>query len=150
MEVSTGVYFGWAVLEDARVSKHGRNIPHKAVVNVGYSPTFQGKENTEKIVEAHLMLNETLVPPDFYGETMRLQLHGYLRPEIKFPSFPDLIAQISADVRDASLALDQDPYCTLSQIDDFIALPSMPWVGANGGDEAASWEFGQFPNSRRD
>ena len=58
-------------------------VPHKAVVNVGFSPTFEGQENPEKIVEAHLMFDDTelaspLDPPDFYHEMMRLQLIGFL------------------------------------------------------------------------
>jgi hypothetical protein len=49
------VYFDWAVLEasqdDSNGEINGRNVPHKAVVNFGYSPMF---ENSEKIVKAHL------------------------------------------------------------------------------------------------
>ncbi|EEC48785.1 predicted protein, partial [Phaeodactylum tricornutum CCAP 1055/1] len=107
-DVPAGVYFGWALLESDELAAPGRNIAHKAVVNVGFSPTFEGQENAEKIVEAHLMAEEPLT--DFYNETMRLQLHGFLRPEIKFSSFPDLIKQINADVVDAKEALDVSPF----------------------------------------
>jgi riboflavin kinase len=151
-DVPTGVYFGWAVLEDSTGTKKGRNTYQKAVVNVGYSPTFEGQENTEKIVEAHLMIDpgtetESMMEPmDFYGETMLLQLHGFLRPEIKFPNFPALIAQIKADVNDAEAALDLEANMLL-QSDGFLAdacqskgaEPS--WVGKDGGDTTASWEF---------
>ena len=51
-----------------------------------------------------------LDPPDFYGEVMRLQLAGFIRPEMKFPSFPALIAQITTDVEDAKDALDLEFY----------------------------------------
>lgn len=150
-DVPTGVYFGWAILEDSTGAKKGRNTYQKAVVNVGYSPTFEGQENTEKIVEAHLMIDpesETSImePADFYGETMRLQLHSFLRPEIKFPSFPDLIAQINADVADAKVALDQETNMLL-QSDRFLADACQSdgakssWVGNDGGDTTASWEF---------
>jgi riboflavin kinase len=89
---TTGVYFGWAVLEDASGDKPGRNIPQKAdVVNVGYSPTFEGQENPENIIEAHLILGEDDEMTEFYGDTMRLQLGGFLRKERKFPTFPELI-----------------------------------------------------------
>lgn len=50
-DVPTGVYFGWAVIEGAKGEEKGRDVTHKAVVNVGYSPTFDGEENKEKIVE---------------------------------------------------------------------------------------------------
>lgn len=160
-DVPCGVYFGWAVLEDnsgdGGDKKKGRNVPHKAVVNVGFSPTFEGKENSEKVVEAHLILNSDsssdsddksspLDPPDFYDEVMRLQLHGFIRPEMKFPSFPDLIAQITTDVADAKDALDLDLY-TSFQKDSFLTVDNggttakQCWVGQSGGDETASWDF---------
>mgnify|MGYP005841323253 CR=1 FL=1 len=41
-DLPCGVYFGWAVLEDPEKKKKGRNIPLKAVVNIGFSPTFEG------------------------------------------------------------------------------------------------------------
>ena len=125
------------------------------MVNVGYSPTFEGQENAEKIVEAHLIFNKDdpptssgppLDPPDFYHEIMRLQLIGFLRPEIKFPSFPALVAQIQRDVHDAQTALDCDPYRELVQ-DDFLQVRRhatntvVPWVGCSGGNATASWEF---------
>ena len=49
----------------------------KAVVNVGYSPTFVGEENREKIVEAHLLGDAAA---DFYGKEMRLILTACPRP----------------------------------------------------------------------
>jgi len=59
-DIPNGVYFGWAVIEDGRAIRSdirsGRNTWHKAVVNVGLSPTFVGEENREKIVEAHLIV----------------------------------------------------------------------------------------------
>ena len=78
--VPTGVYIGSALIEGLPGEKKGRNVVHKAVVNVGYSPTFDGQENKEKIVEAHLIIGDTDIEGDFYGETMRLALSGFLRP----------------------------------------------------------------------
>ena len=58
-DVRPGVYFGWAALEEeenlppppaaAANGNHPRVFP--AVVNVGYSPTFEGQKNKEKIIE---------------------------------------------------------------------------------------------------
>ena len=162
--VDAGVYFGWAVIEGEDPTS--RNIPIKAVVNVGYSPTFEGKENKEKIVEAHLITKsspmtkynviidtdrdenedgstdeELDINRDFYGETMRLQLLGFLRPEEKFDSFPDLIKQIHRDIGYACAALDSFPY-VFSKEDDFISsIGDGAWIGSGGGDISASWEF---------
>lgn len=147
--VQPGVYFGYAVLEDHSKSsvKKGRNCVHKAVVNVGFSPTFEGQENKEKVVEAHLLLEpDTLDPVDFYGETMRLQLHAFLRPEMKFPSFPALIAQITADARDSKAALDTAPYEWFKR-DPFLQQckddknDNNIWIGQSGGNDTASWDF---------
>lgn len=151
-DVTPGVYIGWAVVEGAA---KGRNVPHKAVANVGYSPTFEGEENKQKIVEAHLILEErhhrhdddgddgvvvsAMDPPGFYGETMRLQLDAFMRPEIKFPSFPELVAQITADVEDSKAALDSEPYASFKGSDFLVNLDSA-WIGSGGGDEIASWE----------
>jgi riboflavin kinase len=124
--VSTGVYFGWAVVE-------GRDGIHKAAVNVGYSPT-----NAEKIIEAHLISDAPL--QDFYNELMRLVLCGFLRPEQKFDSFPDLMAAITNDVSNAKEALEVEPYAAL-QFDQFLVNTSKEWIGTSGGDSTASWEF---------
>ena len=129
--ISTGVYFGFSVVE-------GRDGIHKAAVNVGYSPTFEGRENREKIIEAHLILDEPV--GDFYNETMRLALSGFLRPEQKFDSFPDLMAAISRDVNNARVALTVEPYAVL-RADAFLSNTDKEWVGRSGGDAVASWEF---------
>ena len=60
------MYVGWAGV---------RGGVHKCVCNVGFSPTFTGAENPEKIVEAHILQS---FDEDFYGETMRLLLLGLL------------------------------------------------------------------------
>lgn len=60
------MYFGWAALEGkAEGAKGGEKGTiegggsgggaWKLVANVGYSPTFAGQENAEKIVEGHLI-----------------------------------------------------------------------------------------------
>lgn len=126
--VQTGVYFGWAMVQ---------NRVHKAVVNVGYSPTFEGQENPEKIVEAHLILqNEEL--GDFYDQPMKLLLLGFLRTEMKFPSFGDLVSQINEDVSDSDDILNDRIYQTFKSDDMFLADN---WKGSSGNSANASWEF---------
>lgn len=71
---------------------------------------------------------------------MRLQLGGFIRGEIKFPSFPDLMKQIKTDVEDAREALDLEIYQTLAK-DPFLNFIEKEWVGSGGGDISASWEF---------
>jgi hypothetical protein len=183
-EITNGVYFGWAVVERRKkqrgdddddddddavaTTRGGRDAPVKAVVNVGYSPTFEGRENKERIVEAHLITrgspmtrpDERIdidddddaivviadageIEGDFYDETMRLQLIGYLRPEKKFGSFPELIDQIHRDIGNANWALDSMPF-VLSKEDEFVkdgGGAGGGWIGSGGGDAIASWEY---------
>mmetsp|Transcript_3591 Transcript_3591/g.6634 ORF Transcript_3591/g.6634 Transcript_3591/m.6634 type:complete len:303 (-) Transcript_3591:244-1152(-) len=142
----SGVYAGYAFVEpdgdgddgDGGDAQTGRGRVFKAVCNVGLSPTFEGQENPEKIVEAFLIrpaeepspslsgptvddvhgTSPSYFSKDFYGATMRLVLAGWLRPEMKFPSFPALVAQITKDVSDADAALDFPPFTTLVRDSD--------------------------------
>jgi len=101
--LDAGVYVGWAGL---------RGGVHKCVCNVGFSPSFVGNENPEKILEAHIIAGEQEVPKDFYGEQLRILLLGYIRPERRFDfsNGPgELIAAITDDVATASAALDAPP-----------------------------------------
>ncbi len=131
-ELRTGVYVGWAA---------ARGGVHKCVVNVGYSPTFEGKENKEVVVEAHLMhtfsaegatgasdgaadgaaegaaegadaeVDDGFV--EFYGEELRLLLLGFVRPEKKFDSFDELLSTIRSDIATAAAELDTSPYAEI-------------------------------------
>lgn len=135
--VPTGVYMGWALIEGSSNAASGRGVPQKAAVNVGYSPTFEGQENKEKIVEAHLILDDPI--PDFYDEVMRLLLIGFLRPEEKFGSFSELVAAITNDVETSRALLDEDSYSSFQS--DALFDSTEVWIGRDGGDSKASWEF---------
>jgi riboflavin kinase len=128
---------GWALIEGSSNAASGRGVPQKAAVNVGYSPTFEGQENKEKIVEAHLILDDPI--PDFYDEVMRLLLIGFLRPEEKFGSFPELVAAITNDVETSRALLDEDSYSSFQS--DALFRSTEAWIGKDGGDSKASWEF---------
>jgi len=146
--IPNGVYIGWAMVEGSSSDecRKGRNIIHKAVVNVGYSPTFEGEENKEKIVEAHLIVKDGVIEGDFYGETMRLELIGFLRPEKRFPSFADLIAAINNDVENAKTSLSDAPYSLYGSKFHQVPLDGdKVWVGITGGDAHASFEFEKTP-----
>ena len=118
-DLPCGVYVGWAAL---------RGDVHKCVCNIGFSPTFAGEENPEKIVEAHLMSE---FDSDFYGERMGLLLLGFIRPERKFNGLDELLATIKSDIATAKAELESAP---LSE------AASTPWLlevaGGGGGDGA--------------
>mmetsp|Transcript_27699 Transcript_27699/g.87869 ORF Transcript_27699/g.87869 Transcript_27699/m.87869 type:complete len:192 (-) Transcript_27699:36-611(-) len=142
-EVPTGVYSGWAVVEAeaeaAAAAKPPRVYP--MVANIGFSPTFEGEENPEKIVEAHLMDyhpgdKDVL---DFYGRPLRLLLCARQRPELKFAGFPELVAGITADVHDAGVALAELPTLAALRGHPMLtcaageALAALGAEGVNGG-----------------
>ncbi|CAN6460509.1 unnamed protein product [Victoria cruziana] len=93
---SSGVYFGWAGLENRGI--------YKMVMSIGWKPYFN---NAEKTVEPWLLhdFNE-----DFYGEQLRLVVVGYIRPQANFASLSDLIGRIHEDRRIAEKALDKPLY----------------------------------------
>lgn len=67
------------------------SIRYGAVVNIGYSPSVVslGKRR----VEAHILDFKG----DIYGRRVELRLLKFLRPEKKFSSREELVAQITAD-----------------------------------------------------
>lgn len=88
---ATGVYAGWATLGDERFM---------AVTNVGYRPTFEGRDVT---VEAHLLDFDR----DIYGQTLGFTFEKRLRAEQKFSGIEALIAQIRADADEGRAYLTQ-------------------------------------------
>lgn len=77
-----GVYATYAWVEGRRLA---------AATNVGVRPTVDGLTLT---VEAHLLDFDA----DIYGEEVRLEFVGRIRPEMKFAGLDALKAQILADV----------------------------------------------------
>jgi riboflavin kinase/FMN adenylyltransferase len=63
------------------------------VMNIGTKPTFEG-DAAHRTLEAHLFdFGHTI-----YGESVKLELISYIRPERKFASIDELVAQIGRDV----------------------------------------------------
>lgn len=84
-----GVYAAW-VTEASPPSKSVIARKHPAMVNVGYRPTFNGKEQT---VEAHL-LNFS---GDLYGRQLELHFLERIRDERSFDGPDALVAQLEND-----------------------------------------------------
>lgn len=70
---------------------------HDGVASLGIRPTF---DQTDVKLEVYLFD----FAGDLYGRTMRVEFHGFLRPEVKFEGVEALKAQIAADA-DAAKAL---------------------------------------------
>lgn len=97
-EFPTGIYWGVSRIADHSV--------YTAAVSVGYNPTYG---NDSKTIEPHLIApeqdprrhasqtGETLMK-DFYDQTCRLSLIGYMRPELPFEGLDKLIEAIKGDI----------------------------------------------------
>jgi riboflavin kinase/FMN adenylyltransferase len=94
LEPARGVYAVRATLADGAV------VP--GVANIGRRPTVSA--GTESRLEAHLFD----FAGDLYGQTIRVALHAFLRPERRFAGLDELTAQIAEDAR-AARALDPGP-----------------------------------------
>ena len=69
-----GVYVGWASIEDTSLPQASRTV-HKAVLSIGWNPTFNNEKRTVEAYLCHEFEN------DFYGADMRLLVCGYVRPQ---------------------------------------------------------------------
>jgi riboflavin kinase / FMN adenylyltransferase len=87
--LAAGVYAALATWEGTRA---------KAVVNVGYRPTFG---ESEYWVEAYVLDFEG----DLYDQTLRLEFIERIRPEMKFPGVDELKRQVAADIDSARARL---------------------------------------------
>ena len=134
----TGIYWGYARIGDgddaSSSSSDGSSMEGNlgrtfiTAVSIGYNPTYG---NEEKTIEPHLIAptdhpkrhssscNETLLQ-DFYGETIRLSVVGYLRPELPFEGLEKLTQAIKKDIADAERLG--------ASTDDALAVREMSWV----------------------
>jgi riboflavin kinase/FMN adenylyltransferase len=76
------------------VTLQRQNHTHYGVANVGLRPTVGGSQER---LEVHLFDFRN----DLYDEVLPVAFHHFLRPEMKFPSLPDLKACIEEDCRRA-------------------------------------------------
>mmetsp|Transcript_5368 Transcript_5368/g.5851 ORF Transcript_5368/g.5851 Transcript_5368/m.5851 type:complete len:162 (-) Transcript_5368:304-789(-) len=90
-DLETGVYWGFC-----RVNS--QTVEHM-VMSVGWNPQF---ENKEKSIEVHVLKK---YPEDFYGETLRVLVLGYIREMTKFTNLQGLIDAINGDIAFAKNAL---------------------------------------------
>jgi len=106
--VNTGVYYGWAKVDDGPV--------YKMVMSIGWNPYYK---NEKKSMETHI-LHE--FDSDFYGSWLRVIVCGYRRPEKNYKSLDDLISDIKQDIADSREKLD-DAVLKELRDDDFFCKP---------------------------
>jgi riboflavin kinase/FMN adenylyltransferase len=97
VQPATGVYAIRAGVDDG-----GETTWFDGVANLGYRPTFDGKE---LLLEAHLFGFDG----DLYGQHLRVAIVEYLRAEKKFDGLESLKKQIADDGARAKQILTSDP-----------------------------------------
>ncbi|XP_065351924.1 riboflavin kinase [Cloeon dipterum] len=115
-DVETGIYYGWANVDDGPV--------YKMVMSVGWNPYYK---NEKKSMETHILHN---FENDFYGSSLKVCMLGYLRPEKDFKSLDELIEAIQNDIKNASDTLDQPEWQKFKDHDFF--LPNKNGLITNG------------------
>ncbi|MEL7084724.1 MAG: bifunctional riboflavin kinase/FAD synthetase [Cyanobacteria bacterium J06597_1] len=93
-----GVYCGWACWENSQEGDRQSSSPQPAVLNIGKRPTFDGERRS---IEVHLLDWSG----DLYGQHFTVELHKFLRPEMKFESLEHLKAQLAKDCQQAKTEL---------------------------------------------
>lgn len=95
-EIDTGVYFGFANIDNGPV--------YKMVMSVGWNPYYQNKQ---KSMETHIMHK---FEDDFYGKQLKIVMLGFIRSQRDFNSVDELIKAINYDISLADKHLEADEY----------------------------------------
>eukprot|EP00927_Polykrikos_kofoidii_P057303 TRINITY_DN5141_c0_g1_i1.p1 TRINITY_DN5141_c0_g1~~TRINITY_DN5141_c0_g1_i1.p1 ORF type:complete len:182 (+),score=34.14 TRINITY_DN5141_c0_g1_i1:78-623(+) len=105
-----GIYYAWAQVVDGP----DKGV-YKAAMSVGWNPTFTDVK--AKTIEPWILHD---FGEDFYDCELRIAICGFVRPEIKFDKFEDLIVAIREDGDFCSAALDTET-CAAVQHDAFFS-----------------------------
>merc|ERR1719408_417704 len=105
-----GIYYAWAQVADGP----DKGI-YKTAMSVGWNPTFTDVK--AKTIEPWILHDYA---EDFYDRELRLVICGFVRKELKFENFDDLIVAIREDGDFCRDAMD-DPACTALGSDAFFA-----------------------------
>eukprot|EP00658_Telonema_sp_P-2_P032736 TRINITY_DN24162_c0_g1_i2.p1 TRINITY_DN24162_c0_g1~~TRINITY_DN24162_c0_g1_i2.p1 ORF type:complete len:265 (+),score=84.57 TRINITY_DN24162_c0_g1_i2:191-985(+) len=119
-DVETGIYAAFACVDDGPDAG-----VYKVAMSVGWNPTFDDLKT--KTVEPWILHD---YEEDFYGCHLRLLVVAYIRPEVKFESFDELIQEIRADGRFCSEALDSPEVAQLLTHPFFLPPPRLPVIDA--------------------
>jgi len=109
-DISTGVYYGWAQVDQGPV--------HKMVMSIGWNPFYS---NQKKSAETHI-LHE--FDSDFYNSTLSVIITGYWREERNYDSLEALIDDINNDIKVAKQMLDTEAH-SVYKTDSFFTPPKL-------------------------
>jgi riboflavin kinase len=109
-DLPCGIYWGFCRIGDDDDPAAGTGgVVYMAALSIGYNPTYG---NDQKTIEPHLIAPATdprrhvsscgeTVLQDFYDQSVRLSVVGYLRPELPFEGLEKLVVAIKNDIATA-------------------------------------------------
>ncbi|PRT54068.1 Riboflavin kinase [Wickerhamiella sorbophila] len=128
-KLDTGVYYGWAVVDQAREPatvpewveqakqrerkidvNYGSKLGPLAgtcfpmVMSIGWNPFY---DNKQKSAEVHIIHQ---FPDSFYGAAIKIVVLGFIRNEQSYDSVDALIEDIQTDIKVALHSLDRPAY----------------------------------------
>merc|ERR1712129_664712 len=106
----TGIYYAWA-----QVANGPDRQVYKTAMSIGWNPTFNDVKT--KVIEPWILHD---FKEDFYDCELRLVVCGFVRPEITFDNFDELIKAIREDGDFCSEALDAEPAANLKSDSFFV------------------------------
>jgi len=109
-DISTGVYYGWAQVDQGPV--------HKMVMSIGWNPFYS---NQKKSAETHILHK---FDRDFYNSTLSVIITGYWREEKNYDSLEALIDDINNDIKVAKQMLDTETH-SVYKTDSFFTPPKL-------------------------
>lgn len=105
-----GIYWGFCKIGTADDPAAGTaGVVYTAALSIGYNPTYG---NEQKTIEPHLIApasdprrhasscGETVLQ-DFWDQSVRLSVVGYLRPELPFEGLEKLVVAIKNDIAES-------------------------------------------------
>lgn len=119
-DIETGIYAAYACVDDGPDPG-----VYKVAMSVGWNPTFTDLKS--KTIEPWILHD---YDEDFYGCHLRVLVVAYIRPEVKFESFEELIQEIRADGDFCSQKLDSPELAALRSHTFLSPRPALPLVDA--------------------
>ncbi|KAJ9089000.1 riboflavin kinase [Entomophthora muscae] len=108
--LETGIYYGYSMVnpkglgEGKTEPKDESNDLLPMVMSLGWNPFYKNEKRSAEVHVIHKFKK------DFYGQTMKTIVLGYIRPERNYDSLEDLVADINFDIEFAKKSLQRPNY----------------------------------------
>jgi len=107
VDLETGIYYGYSQILSSQLdslSSAQDDEIFPMVMSLGWNPYYK---NDKRSAEVHVIHD---YGRDFYGQTMKTVVLGFIRPERSYNSLDDLIADIKFDIKFSLNSLSRSQY----------------------------------------